>query len=177
MLNPLRFGILLSLTLHLCGAAVMIRSAVLIPIPGMGHSFPVGPIEISQPGRTPGRRAGGTLRSHAIASHGAVGNNAGESGNAETQTAPFLDARASGFLEGRYVHPEYPSIARLRGQEGSVWIDIEVSEGKLARVFVRKSSGFLTLDNAALQAVRQWAFVDKLSISFVQKITFQLEES
>jgi protein TonB len=49
----------------------------------------------------------------------------------------------------------YPSLARLNGQEGKVILKAVIrSDGQLADVFVQKSSGYSTLDEAAMEAVR-----------------------
>ncbi|MBH0210024.1 MAG: energy transducer TonB [Nitrospira sp.] len=49
----------------------------------------------------------------------------------------------------------YPSLARLNGQEGKVILKAVIrSDGQLADVFVQKSSGYTTLDEAAMEAVR-----------------------
>ncbi|MGQ0556552.1 MAG: TonB family protein [Nitrospiraceae bacterium] len=49
----------------------------------------------------------------------------------------------------------YPSLARLNGQEGKVILKAVIrSDGQLADVFVQKSSGYSTLDEAAIEAVK-----------------------
>ena len=49
----------------------------------------------------------------------------------------------------------YPSSARLNGQEGKVILKAIIrSDGQLADVVVQKSSGYSTLDEAAIEAVR-----------------------
>ncbi|ROS00349.1 outer membrane transport energization protein TonB [Sinobacterium caligoides] len=58
------------------------------------------------------------------------------------------------------VPPVYPRIARKRGQEGTVWIDIALDDkGRQTRVEIYKSSGVRLLDRAALKAVQQWQFL------------------
>ena len=62
-----------------------------------------------------------------------------------------------------YMHnpkPAYPRAARRRGEEGTVMLLVEVlSNGRVGRVDVEKSSGFELLDGAAVKAVRRWRFV------------------
>ncbi len=59
----------------------------------------------------------------------------------------------------RVVEPEYPPDARVRGQEGTIVLAIEVgSRGRVAAVRVVESSGFELLDTAALRAARLWRF-------------------
>ncbi len=53
----------------------------------------------------------------------------------------------------------YPKMARRRGIEGVVWLDVWVTpSGETSTVEIHKSSGVGMLDRAALKAVRQWHF-------------------
>lgn len=55
--------------------------------------------------------------------------------------------------------PEYPRMSKRAGEEGRVFLKVLVSaEGRPDSVEVSKSSGFERLDNAALNAVKQWRF-------------------
>ena len=55
--------------------------------------------------------------------------------------------------------PDYPALARRRGQEGTVLLRVDVdAKGKPTRVTVQKSAGFSLLDNTAIQAVKRWKF-------------------
>lgn len=55
--------------------------------------------------------------------------------------------------------PEYPPEARQRHQEGVVLLDVDVgADGRPAQVGVKQSSGFPSLDRAAVTAVRRWTF-------------------
>ena len=55
--------------------------------------------------------------------------------------------------------PEYPDLARRRGWEGTVLLDVDVSVEGLARsVRVHTTSSYDLLDNAALDAVKRWHF-------------------
>jgi protein TonB len=57
------------------------------------------------------------------------------------------------------VEPEMPRIARRRGYQGTVYLEVLVSiEGRVEGVRVVKSSGHKVLDKAALKAVRKWRF-------------------
>ena len=85
-----------------------------------------------------------------------------------------LDARSAGLLKGIYVEPEYPRLSRLRGEQGSILIGIQVEKGVLSEASTVVSSGFPRLDDAALEAVRLWVFDDSVSLRFVQRITFRL---
>ena len=57
--------------------------------------------------------------------------------------------------------PAYPAIARRRAQQGTVTVSVLVgADGSVERAEVADSSGFDTLDDAALETVRsRWRFV------------------
>ncbi|MCP4338462.1 MAG: energy transducer TonB [Desulfobulbaceae bacterium] len=56
--------------------------------------------------------------------------------------------------------PEYPNIARRRGWEGIVKLEVEVTwEGKISTVRLLKSCGYNILDKSALRAVKNWRFL------------------
>ncbi len=74
---------------------------------------------------------------------------------AEPITPP--DLRAAYLSNPR---PPYPLAARRRGLEGRVVLKVEVLEdGSCGRLSVSRSSGHELLDQAALEAVKQWRFV------------------
>jgi len=55
--------------------------------------------------------------------------------------------------------PAYPSFARLRRQEGVVVVRVMVlADGAVGALQLEKTSGYPLLDEAALKAVRNWAF-------------------
>ncbi|OGX35035.1 MAG: hypothetical protein A3C36_04245 [Omnitrophica WOR_2 bacterium RIFCSPHIGHO2_02_FULL_52_10] len=55
--------------------------------------------------------------------------------------------------------PVYPQIARERGWEGTVRLEVRVEQdGHPSAVGVERSSGHAALDDSAAQAVRQWKF-------------------
>lgn len=62
-----------------------------------------------------------------------------------------------------YLHnppPSYPALARRMKLEGTTIVRVLVSsEGHPQSVAVETSSGVQVLDEAALEAVRQWSFV------------------
>ncbi len=58
------------------------------------------------------------------------------------------------------VPPHYPQIARKRGQQGTVWVDVFLDKrGRQLRTDIFQSSGVSPLDRAALDAVKQWQFI------------------
>lgn len=91
-----------------------------------------------------------------VASGGAGSSSAGPAANAG---APAYSPPGFG---ASYLHnpkPAYPMMARRRGLEGVVRLDVRVSaEGIPIAVKVRDSSGHETLDEAALTAVWHWRF-------------------
>ncbi len=55
--------------------------------------------------------------------------------------------------------PRYPRIARERGYQGTVLLDVFVnSRGRVEDLRVHNSSGYQVLDEAAVSAVREWTF-------------------
>ncbi len=55
--------------------------------------------------------------------------------------------------------PVYPGAARQRGYEGDVLIAAEIrADGRIGTVRVKRSSGYVSLDHSALEAVRAWRF-------------------
>ncbi len=55
--------------------------------------------------------------------------------------------------------PEYPRLSKRAGEEGRVVMQVLVSErGVASRVELAKSSGYDRLDQAAINAVKQWQF-------------------
>ena len=56
--------------------------------------------------------------------------------------------------------PAYPEMARRRGQQGRVVLHVNVSaEGMPVTVAVVETSGFASLDAAAMSAVQRWRFM------------------
>jgi periplasmic protein TonB len=79
--------------------------------------------------------------------------------------------------------PVYPESARRRGEQGRVILRVSVApDGDPTQVVVGHSSGFTSLDDAALDAVRRWRFVPAMQSGHpVQAVAevpvlFRLEE-
>ena len=98
-------------------------------------------------------------------------------------TAPvFVPAtRASST---RNPKPEYPMIAKRRGWQGTVLLEVEVGEnGSPRAVKVLESSGRALLDQSALRAVRLWLFNPAtrdgkpVDSTMTLSIVFKLEKS
>jgi protein TonB len=86
--------------------------------------------------------------------------NASGSAQPGAGTEPALTAAR---FDADYLHnpaPAYPAQSRRLKEEGTVLLLVRVSaEGTPLSVEIRNSSGFERLDEAGLQAVRQWRFV------------------
>jgi len=55
--------------------------------------------------------------------------------------------------------PEYPGVARLRGYEGTVKLEVLVlADGRVGAIKLISSSGHRSLDHAARKAVQFWQF-------------------
>jgi periplasmic protein TonB len=55
--------------------------------------------------------------------------------------------------------PPYPRMAKKRGYQGTVLLSVLVTkEGRVENLWVFESSGYNILDNAALEAVKDWLF-------------------
>jgi len=79
--------------------------------------------------------------------------------------------------------PLYPGLARKRGQEGTVLLQVLVNrEGRVDALEIEMSSGFVLLDRAAEKAVRRWLFdpavrgQQKVSMWVRVPVTFRLNE-
>lgn len=78
--------------------------------------------------------------------------------------------------------PSYPAMSRRMREEGKVLLTVRVSpQGAAEAVQVRQSSGFARLDEAALEAVRQWRFVparrgtETVAASVIVPLVFRLD--
>jgi protein TonB len=105
---------------------------------------------------------GGATATPNSASTGNTGLTGHASGSAQpgAGTEPALTAAR---FDADYLHnpaPAYPAQSRRLKEEGTVLLLVQVSvEGTPLSVEIRTSSGFERLDEAGLQAVRQWRFV------------------
>lgn len=55
--------------------------------------------------------------------------------------------------------PKYPRIARIRGYQGNVLLDVLVGKnGRVHDLRIHKSSGYPILDRAAISTVKYWLF-------------------
>lgn len=55
--------------------------------------------------------------------------------------------------------PRYPTAARRKGQQGTVVLSVHVDKhGRVSNLWLFKSSEYISLDNAAIAAVKDWIF-------------------
>lgn len=96
------------------------------------------------------------------------GVESGGSGNSQAGTGPGGGSggggglAGSGFARAGYAYnpkPKYPETARQEGWEGTVLLRVLVDrEGISKSIEVSRSSGFETLDRAAMETVKSWRF-------------------
>ncbi len=123
---------------------------------------PTRPLSTPSPSATP------AAASPASAPAAAASSSSNNANSAAASTGPAAgagsgEARTPARWQAAYLHnppPDYPWQARQRGQQGVVWLSVEVSAaGECAQASVLRSSGVSALDQAALAAVRRWRFV------------------
>lgn len=89
-----------------------------------------------------------------------------ESRDGERQTIAALGPAAAGGVSSgrmpRLLHapaPDYPPIARRRGQQGRVLLLVAIDGGGVpVEARLKEGSGHATLDEAALKTIRAWRF-------------------
>lgn len=98
-------------------------------------------------------------------------------GNRQAMVLPNLNAD---YLNN--PTPRYPEDARERGEQGKVLVRALINtDGSVAELVMRKSSGYASLDRAALDTVKKWRFVPArrgvvtVAAWVVVPITFSLE--
>lgn len=101
---------------------------------------------------------------------------AAHAGNGTSYSPPGFGAS---YLDN--PKPGYPLMARRRGQEGTVRLDVRVSaEGIPTSVRLKESAGHESLDEAAITAVWHWRFVparrggEAVEASVVVPVRFRL---
>ncbi len=81
-----------------------------------------------------------------------------------SKTDMTLEPSPSGIREAIPLYrenppPRYPRIARRKGYEGTVVLEVLVNpEGKVADSRIFRSCGYSILDKAAMKAIRNWLF-------------------
>ena len=134
------------------------------------------------------RKARGAPASRRAAASPARKPNPGEAGSGADARSPQAVAGQPGsnrqaLPASGNAPPEYPWTARAHGHQGRVVLSVWVSaQGAADRLAVLKSSGYPTLDRAALEAVQRWRFQparrggsDTGSLLYVP-VTFRLDD-
>lgn len=144
--------------------------------PAPAATIPAPAMTVAERGATDGV-SGGVSGGAPSASSAAGSAETAGSGRGASLGAPRFDAA--------YLHnpkPAYPLLARRRGEEGRVLLKVEVSAAGLPeQVRIAQSSGHASLDEAALNTVRNWRFVPAqqggtpVAASVLVPILFKLE--
>ena len=76
---------------------------------------------------------------------------------AAVDTTPVSLATYLALACPKRVPPDYPAMSRRQGEQGKVVLLVELDEnGYVASARIKESSGYKRLDEAGLQAIRQW---------------------
>lgn len=99
----------------------------------------------------------------------------------EESLGAVTEAKPLGYINPA---PSYPSIAKRRGWEGTVWLKVWVNaRGYVDKVEIEESSGYSSLDRSAVKTVDQWQFKPaernrvKISSQLIVPIEFKLINS
>lgn len=102
-----------------------------------------------------------------------------QNNNSDSSSEIIYDAKNLGNPQ-----PQYPTLSKRRGEEGTVLIRAFVdASGIASKVEIFKSSQFELLDNAALEAIKKWHFVpakkfgQNLASSVIIPINFKLNQT
>ena len=83
-----------------------------------------------------------------------------ETESKRTEAEPEVEPPKFGAAYLNNPAPEYPQLARRKGEQGRVMLKVLVSEGgQPEKVQVDTSSGYSKLDQAAVEAVKKWSFI------------------
>lgn len=85
------------------------------------------------------------------------------SGRVDEKAVATHSAESEPVFEANYLNnpaPFYPAVAKRKGVQGKVLLSVLVkTDGTPASVSISRSSGSSDLDEAALDAVKQWKFI------------------
>ena len=85
------------------------------------------------------------------------------SGRVDEKSKEITALESEPLFDAAYLNnpaPKYPASAKRRNIEGKVLLEVSVNaDGEAAKVRISRSSGFPILDNAALEAVKNWRFI------------------
>ncbi len=104
------------------------------------------------------------------------GQNAAQIAAYGTPTGAVMPASAAKPMAGN-PKPTYPYWSRLRRQEGTVVLYVNISSAGLVKdVAVAKSSGFPFLDNEAVKTYRKWKYFPGIEGLYEQPVIFRLTQ-
>ncbi|WP_292932973.1 energy transducer TonB [Noviherbaspirillum sp.] len=103
----------------------------------------------------------------------------------EAQPMPAPVAVTAARFDADYLQnpaPVFPALSRRMHEEGKVLLLVQVSaKGEAENVQIKQSSGYIRLDEAAVNAVRKWRFIparrgsEPVASSVVVPIVFRLD--
>lgn len=137
------------------------------PIPTTLQTQPTQPTQ-SEPNKTPTPPASPTppaKPSQASSPTRSMSTGAGQasSANATANATSNAPALTPAHIDPNYLHhpnPAYPAISKRLRETGTVILRVSLDEkGVVQDIAVQTSSDFQRLDQAALEAVRQWRFI------------------
>ncbi|MCA9472683.1 MAG: TonB family protein [Nitrospirales bacterium] len=108
------------------------------------------------------------LSSHVQAIHTAPSTTQATRSRRLVATPPVSGGNGLAKIRVRHsVRPVYPRLAKEQGWEGTVLVKILVrTDGIPDHVTIQKSSGHQVLDDAAMEAIRQWRFAPAMDGNF-----------
>jgi periplasmic protein TonB len=124
---------------------------------------PPATVDAAEPNPAPPSPAGAAVPASA-AVPSTAGGQTGSDPTPSASSEPVAPEEAGALQEavplaGENPPPVYPRLARQRGWEGEVALQVRVSAtGAVEEVWVERSSGHGVLDQAALAAVKRWRF-------------------
>jgi len=138
-----------------------------LPASSLPTPQPALPVPITQPGAsvpTPARVSSPATKQVPASVPSQVKN--GEAGasnqqrHAGAQVVPLITAAQ---IDPNYLHrpdPVYPALSKRMREQGKVLLRVSLdAQGVVKDVTIQQSSDFARLDQAALEAVRQWRFI------------------
>jgi len=110
------------------------------------------------------------------------GDDADESASDEVRDNENIRPEISSARCASCPAPRYPSLAERRGLEGRVVLKFQVlPDGSVGDIFVESSSGYSSLDEAAMAGVKNWVFYpatrgdQPVTVTVEKTVVFQME--
>jgi protein TonB len=124
---------------------------------------PLEPRSGAETGMTPAVKPTPSPPAQTRANNEAMADSGKPAGSMQQITeAPVLPLTAA-YVDPNYLHrpnPVYPALSKRLREEGTVVLRVNLdTQGNVLDITIEKSSSFQRLDQAALEAVKQWRFV------------------